>query len=346
MRGRKWCAAAAGALLVLAACSGGDDQPAPDQEAASEATPPPAPECPLSGVEPTNTKVLARPAVAVKIENNPVAYPLSGLEEAEVVYEELVEGGQTRFMAIYHCSDSSKAGPVRSSRQVDPAIMMPITRILAAAGGNDIVRDFLDDAGVVLIDEDSAGEAMQRIPRTGISLEHTLYGDTKLLRKLGAKEYRSPPPEDTFLFGELPAKSRRARTVSVEFSPEVTVDYEWAQGKWLRSDRGAPLTSESGQQIGVDNLIIEEHTVVNSRKIVDVAGNPSIEIIDVTGSGRALVFRDGRVIKAMWTRENPKDRVVYRTKDGDEIALKPGTTWVELVPNQKGELKGQVTFGT
>lgn len=345
MRGKTWHAAAVAGLLILGACSGGDDRPAPESGVAAVPTPTPAPKCPLSGVEPSTPKVLERPAVAVKIENNPDAYPLSGLEEAEVVYEELVEGGQTRFMAIYHCSDASKAGPIRSSRQVDPAIMIPVSRILAAAGGNDIVRNFIEKAGVALIDEDDAGDGMQRIPRAGISMEHTLYGDTKVLRKIGSKEYRKPPPESVFLFGELPQKSRKARSVEVQFSSQVIVAYKWARDKWLRSDRGAPLTAESGMQIGVDNLIIEEHTVNNSRTIVDVAGNPSIEIADVTGSGRALVFRDGRVIVGRWVREDPNDRVVYETKKGDEIPLTPGTTWVELVPNKKGELKGNVTFG-
>lgn len=330
-------------MLLLAACSG--DEPA-EPERAAEASPSPSPEakCPLSGVEPENAAVLERPAVAVKVENNPVAYPLSGLEEAELVYEELVEGGQTRFMAIYHCSDATKVGAVRSSRQVDPAIMLPTTGILAAAGGNDIVRKFLTDAGVVLIDEDNAGEAMQRIPRAGVSLEHTLFGNTKLLRKIGAKEYSEPPPQDQFIFGELTAKSKPASSVTVQFSPAVTVEYKWAQDKWLRSDRGAPFMSESGEQIGVDNLIIEEHIVKNSKTITDVAGNPSIEIADVTGSGRAVLFRDGKVIVGKWVRETEKSRVVYETKDGDELTLKPGTTWVELMPNAKGDLKGKLTF--
>lgn len=331
--------------LLLGACSGESSAP---NELSGEVSPEPSPtelaKCPLSGVEPVNAAVLARPAVAVKVENNPVAYPLAGLEQAELVYEELVEGGQTRFMAIYHCSDATKVGAVRSSRQVDPAIMSPTTQILAAAGGNDIVRKFLTKAGVVLIDEDSAGEAMQRVPRAGVALEHTLFGNTKLLRKLGAEQYDKPPPQDQFKFGESTAKSKKARSVSVQFSPAVTVNYEWAQGKWLRSERGAPFMSESGEQIGVDNLIIEEHTVNNSTTIFDVAGNPSIEIADVTGSGRAVLFRDGRVVVGKWVRKTEADRVVYQTKDGEELTLKPGTTWVELMPNSKGDLKGLLTF--
>ena len=85
--------------------------------------------CPLSGAEPKGDEA-DRPAVAIKVENAQVAYPLSGLHEAELVYEELVEGGVTRFMAIYHCTDSKKVGSVRSARAVDPGIMIPVTKIL------------------------------------------------------------------------------------------------------------------------------------------------------------------------------------------------------------------------
>ncbi|MGH2729179.1 MAG: DUF3048 domain-containing protein, partial [Actinomycetota bacterium] len=131
--------------------------------------------CPLTGLEPNREELIDRPAVAVKIENAPIAYPLSGLEDAELVYEELVEGGSTRFLAIYHCTDSDKAGPVRSARAVDPAIISPITHILAYSGQNDIVLAALEDADIVRLDEDTANGGLVRIPREGLSLEHTLY---------------------------------------------------------------------------------------------------------------------------------------------------------------------------
>ncbi|HEX2195714.1 MAG TPA: DUF3048 domain-containing protein, partial [Actinomycetota bacterium] len=136
------------------------------------------PECPLTSRDPARESLVDRPAVAIKIENNPVAYPLSGLEDAEIVYEEPVEGGLTRFLAIYHCTDSSQAGPVRSARVVDPPLITPYTRILGAAGGNDIVIDELNAAEIVIVDETKAGSAMTRVERPGITFEHTLYADS------------------------------------------------------------------------------------------------------------------------------------------------------------------------
>lgn len=299
--------------------------------------------CPLSGVKPKNESVIDRAAVAVKIENNPVAFPLSGLEDAEVVYEELVEGGITRFLAIYHCTDSSKVGPVRSSRVVDSAIMTPTTRILAAAGGNAAVRESLDKAGIIIIDEPGARNAMRRVPREGITAEHTLYGNTVALRKLAAKRFDDPPPDDLFEFGELPDGGQKVSTVNITFSPAVTVRYERSGDSWARFQNDEAFVDDSGNQIEVDNVLIEEHEV-NDSEIKDVAGNPSTEIGDETGSGRAVLFRNGRAFQGRWKRESVKDAVTFETKGGDEMVFAPGTIWVELVPSDEGDRTGSFSF--
>ena len=324
------------ALLLGAACSGDEEEPAPPEEVAE--TPLPDPICALSGAEGTDAQ-LDRPAVAVKIENSPAAYPLSGLDDAEVVFEELVEGGLTRFMAIYHCTDSKKAGPVRSARVVDPPIMSPITRILAAAGGNKPVRKALDKANIITIDEDTPGNSLRRISRPGISSEHTLYANTELVRKVGQKKYEEAPGVGLFKFGDLPSGGNKAKSVTLFFSQSRPIEYRWSGDAWKRSEAGQPFTVEGGEQIAVDNLIVEFHKVNYSKTIVDVAGNPSIEIVDPIGQGSALVFRDGRVFEATWSRKAITDRVVYEF-EGEEIALAEGTTWVALLPNAKGEVKG------
>jgi hypothetical protein len=301
--------------------------------------------CPLSGVEPKKQSLLDRPAVAVKIENAAVAYPLSGLDPAEIVYEELVEGGVTRFMAIYHCTDSDKAGPVRSARVVDPAILGPITRILAYSGQNAPVLKALEEAEVVRLEENEAGEGLQRIERSGVSMEHTLYARTNVLRKLGSKRYDDPPPDDMFEFGELQDGSKRARSITLNFNPVNTIRYEWSADEgWLRFEADEPFVTDTGDQIAVENVLIEEHEVVLSQTITDVAGNPSLEIKNETGTGRAFLFRDGRVIKGRWSREDVGDAVIFETKDGDSFVFTPGSIWIELLPSDQGEVQGSFSF--
>ncbi len=299
--------------------------------------------CPLTGEEPDDEAILDRPAVAVKIENASVAYPLSGLEKADVVYEEAVEGGVTRFMAIYHCTDAEKAGPVRSARAVDPAIMIPTTKILAFSGANEPVMQALGESDVVIVDEDSADSAMRRVERPGISLEHTLYANTAGSRKVGQKEFDEAPSGDGFEFGDTEGKTKKASTVQIDFSAATSITYEFQGGAYLRSQAGQPFVAETGKQISVDNVMIEEHEV-NFSEIKDIAGNPSLEIADETGTGRAVLFRDGRAIVGTWTREELEGTVRFETKSGDTMLLTPGSTWIHLVPSQEGDVKGSFSY--
>ncbi|MBA3291587.1 MAG: DUF3048 domain-containing protein [Actinobacteria bacterium] len=301
--------------------------------------------CPLTGEKPKNEDLIDRPAVAIKVENAPVAYPLSGLEDADIVYEELVEGGVTRFMAIYHCGDTPKAGPIRSARAVDPSIMIPTTRLLAFSGGNQGVLDDLAENEIVQIDENKAGAAMQRVPREGLATEHTLYGDSSKLRRVGQEDFGDAPPGG-LEFGDLEGNGQTmaARNVTIEFSETTTVNYEFNGERYARFQQGGPFQSEGHGQIGVENVIVEEHTV-NLSEVVDVTGTPSIEIADETGSGRATLFRNGRAIQGTWERESIDDVVVFKTRSGDDMVLAPGAVWIHLVPNSKSEVEGSFDFG-
>src|SRR5204863_7385063 len=108
-------------------------------------------------------RVARRPAVTVKIENTPDARPQSGLADADVVYEEVLEGGVTRFAAVFHSRVPTWAGPVRSVREMDPAIVAPLRGAVAFSGGTDANVALLRDAPVRLVDEANGGAAVPRI---------------------------------------------------------------------------------------------------------------------------------------------------------------------------------------
>lgn len=301
--------------------------------------------CPFTGLEPRNEARLDRPAVALKVENAAVARPLSGLEDAELVYEELVEGGETRFMAFYHCKETRKAGPIRSARLVDPAILMPKTRILGYSGANATVISALDEAGVVSVREDEAAPsgAMQRVERPGISSEHTLYANSSAIRKLARRDSQDPPPEDLFSFGDLPEGSKKATTIILNFGGASTITYEWSGEAWERLQDGEPFVAETGAQIAPTNVLVEVHKV-RASEVVDVTGTPSPEIVDETGSGRAVLFRDGRALVGKWRRDSLEDFTTFELKDGSEMIFAPGSIWIELVPSPKGEVKGSFSY--
>lgn len=301
------------------------------------------PTCPLTGEDPNRESVLDRPAVALKIENAAIARPLSGLEKADLVYEELVEGGETRFMAFFHCSDAQMAGPIRSARMIDPAILKPKTMILGYSGSNQQVTDALEEADIVSVTEVNAGDAMERVERVGVSSEHTLYAHTSGVRRIGGKSFEDPPPDDIFEFGELQEGAKRATTISLNFGGASTITYEWSKRGWQRFQDGEPFVAESGSQIAPENVLVEVHKIGLS-EVTDVTGTPSPQIHDETGSGKAVLFRDGRAIAGTWERDSVDDATRFVTRDGDSMVFAPGTVWIELLPSEGGEVKGSFDY--
>jgi hypothetical protein len=330
--------AAVVALVVLALTG---NAPAPIQAIVDKATGKPTP-CPLTGTLRTGGKdALVRPLIAVKVENTDAAYPLAGLERADVIYEEPVEGSITRFAAFFQCKDAGRVGPVRSARTTDPKILLQSSDapILAYSGANPTVANALDKAGIVSYTEISANAAYVRDGAR--SAPHNLFVSLKKLYVLAKKsgaEFSLPDP--IFRFDEaVPSPSRRRTSASVAFSPSNIVDWAWSKGRWVRLLAGEPMLSESGAPIAVDNVVIQE-VVVTASNIVDVAGYPSPDV-KLVGEGRAWILRDGRLVIGRWRRPSLGDVTVFETKAGDEIALAPGTTFVQLVPKDGGE----VTFG-
>lgn len=282
-----------------------------------------------------------RPAVAIKVENDPAARPLSGLEKADVVFEEVVEGGITRFMAIYHCGESPRVGPVRSARWDDPKILLPFTKVLAFSGSNSIVGGELKRWDIQTLVEGIKGEAFYRIPPGSLSV-HSVFAATELLRDLAIKGIRSPSP-GLFPRGALPKDAKKAAHVEINFAKDNTIEYRWQKGAWHRYEAGEPFMTKAGPQIAVPNLLIQEVKVDNSNKIRDIEGNPSPELT-LVGTGRAVLLRDGRALEGGWEIRKKGAPTLFQTKDGDVFKFADGPIWVELVPSAKGDVKGHFSI--
>jgi hypothetical protein len=344
MRGRAALAVVAAACLLLGACS--EDETTPK----SSATTPTGPAreepttCPLTGRKvPTGVDV-SRPAVAVKVENSAAARPQSGLERADLVFEEIVEGGITRFMAVYHCGDAKKVGPVRSARFDDPKIALPFTRVLAYSGSNSIVERELKKRRIISLDELDNSGAFFRVPPGTLEI-HNLFTNVVKLRA-AARSRRPPPPGDgLFEFGAIAGKPPKARAVEVRFAASNSIEYRWKGGRWRRWEDGAPFKTASGKQIAVPNVLVQQVEVNNSKKIVDAAGNASPDIA-LDGRGRAWLFRDGRVIAGTWKVGRAGGRFEFETRAGKPFVFDKGPIWIELVPSPKGAVRGSVTIST
>jgi hypothetical protein len=290
--------------------------------------------CPLTGEEATNEALAERTVVAVKIENISESRPQAGLNEADIVYEQPVEGGITRFIALYQCENATRLGPIRSARFVDPNVLVQYGPAIFGYSGAipQVVSDVADTGLLQDVSQEQEADAYELDPNR--SAPHNVYSSTKAL--LAAASDRRSAPESVFEFSEEPPArkgSKRAREVRLPFSSDADVvwRYQRAQGRYVRLHGETPHTAEDGEQVSTQNIVVMMIRLRDTG-IIDAAGNPSPEV-EVVGSGPVYVIRDGRVIEGTWQRPTLRDTTRFVDRNGDTIPLSPGRTWVELFPN-------------
>jgi hypothetical protein len=294
--------------------------------------------CPLTGQEKPSDFPVDRPVVAIKIDNIAAALPQAGLESADIVYEELAEGGITRFLAIYHCSDADRVGPVRSARLVDPDILTEYAPALFGySGGNALVLEKVQSTeGVVDLQHGKHGDAYERVQ--GRRAPHNLFTSTGKLRELSDAK---GPPKTGFVFGEAPAPEASpaspppGSSISLSFTaaPVVRYQYDQAAGGYLRFVADKSHNAENGSQLKTVNVVVLK-VPVQPGVIRDAAGNLSPEI-SVIGEGEAVVLRGGIATQGRWVRKTLDDRTELQDSSGEPIPLSPGNTWIHLLPSDR-----------
>ena len=160
---------------------------------------------------------------------------------------------------------------------------------------------------------------------------HNLYTDTASLWHAGSKTKTAPDP--LFAYGAWDGKAKKVASAHLPYSGVSDVYWAWSRrhDAWMRSHGTVPHTLEDGSQVSATNVVIQVVDVTSS-DILDAAGNPSPEVTQ-TGHGRAYILLGGRMVAARWERPTMDDTTTYVTKDGTEVTLRPGRTWVELVPS-------------
>jgi hypothetical protein len=326
---------------ALVAFGGDEEEAVPTTAAPTTSTTVPATtttvpreRAPLTGLP--IDEIPQRPALVVKIDNaEGLARPQAGLNEADIVYEERVEGGVTRFAAVFHSVDAAAVGPVRSGRTTDIGIVGNLQRPLYAfSGANNVALGQLRRANLVDVGYDAATDAYQR--RDDRRAPDNLFTSTQALWAFTPDEWTLPIPLFAFRQkGEaLPAAATEVQGVDVGFTgaASVPVTYRWdaARGGWVRTQSGTPHVDEKGAPIAPHNLIIQYVNYVNTGQ-VDVAGTPVPEA-ELYGFGTGLLLTSGHAVEIQWGRDGEGDLTTYETLDGEPVKLTPGRTWIHLVP--------------
>ena len=333
------------AALVAGACSGGSKAATPtttpttaratsssattSSTVAATTTTQPVARYVLTGLPVTDPATQNRPALVVKIDNHAEARPQTGLNQADVVYEEEVEG-ITRFFAIFQSTDSSPVGPIRSARTTDVNLVAALSHPLFAwSGGNPTVQRQISGADLTDVGQGQANApgGYHRDNRTNANgSEHTLYADTAALYTLTPAGQGAPAPLFPFR-ADSEAAPVGDPIAGVKLKMESTkAQFLWdaASKTWLREENGSPHVDHDGVQIAPANVVVQFVSYVG------VPGVGQSQQAVTVGEGEAWILTDGKLVKGTWSRPDPKQPAVYKDAAGNAVKLTPGRTWVEL----------------
>jgi hypothetical protein len=282
------------------------------------------PTAPLTGMPDPSGLSAKRPALTVKIENTPQALPQWGIDQADVVYEEIVNGGITRLAAIFNSHAPAKVGPVRSVRPTDTQVVWPLGGIFAYSGGAPYAVASISTAPVKLIDESSAGTAMFRDPN--LYAPHNLFAIAPQLFAFGGTPVPPPP-----LFQYRTSKQKATGVAAVSFIVpfpsyyQVTWTWDTTSLSWDRTLFGKADVTGTGVRESPKNVIVMWANYVNGI-------GTEASYANLQGSGTAAFFVDGKETMGTWSRGPSKSDVIqYKTANGNPALMTPGQTWVELL---------------
>ena len=349
----RWTSLIVVSTLAVAACSGGGDDdaettvPTTDApETTTTTTTEPAPTttaAPTTTIDPDDIDLLNlvrlpltgqpvassddvpdRPALAVKIDNNPRAQDNhTGLAVADIVFEEIVENQDTRFAAVFHSRGADPVGPIRSGRSQDVDLLEQFNSPLFAwSGGNAGVTRLIDQSSLVslsALNSDGYYRGPGRAPHNLYSTTDELWSQTPDDQPVGPPQafvYVAPNDE----FRGDPAESFDLQMRSVP----VTWAWDEDEGRFARSQEGGLHIDATYGQIYADNIVVMS---VDYRPSPVDSRSPEAQTV---GQGRVFVFSNGQFRTGIWERTDASFPISLVDDDGRAIELSPGQTWVEL----------------
>ena len=306
-------------------------------EASTTTTAPVKAAAPLTGL-PVDLDVASRPVVSVKVDNSEEGRAQqAGIDKADVLFEEKVEGTVTRFIAVFESQDSDLVGPIRSVRTTDPNIVAAFGGVFTFSGGAPIAKKTLRGAPFAVVSEDG-GTGPFTYPK-GHQRPYATYAKTSRLRQEALKNVKAPPPFLPFLAtGEsyAPQGATPAAHAAVVFGKQTTgvLDWDPASSHWLRSTNGKSQTVQGGGQLAFATVIVQS---VGYRSVGynDAAHNPVDEAI-VVGQGDAVILSQGTQIKVRWKKESATAMTTYTDAAGAPVRLPQGQVLVMLPPTGAG----------
>jgi hypothetical protein len=269
------------------------------------------------------------PVLAVKIDNIVDARPETGLQSADIVYVIPVEGGLTRFMAVFSSRRPAVVGPVRSARESDLDLLRQFGRpAFAWSGATPHLVPFIERARVADLYALQAGGYYRSPYRIA---PYNLYASTKQL--MSEAKGVSNARDIGFRFGSLQPGGKAAGSYSVKY-PAASYTFRWSAkaNRWLAWIDGAPAMATEGGQLGGSTVIIQ-YTQIATSRFEEYGGRPPYA--KSTGSGRAVILRSGKAFTVRWSRPSLDGGTAYTLPNGQRMLFASGQTWVVLAPDNR-----------
>ena len=285
---------------------------------------------PLTGLA-LAAEATARPSLAVKIDNHIAARPQVAIDQTDLVFEELVEGGITRYVAVWQSVIPDRLGPVRSIRPMDPDIIAPFGGLVAYSGGQQRFVDAMGATGQVsaIFDYDTTG-LFSRSSAT--AAPHNVL--------LAAAEFANrnasvPPPAQQYAYAATATGASAVvdgtpvSAINTRFSNSSARSWTWnaESAAYLRAQDGSPDLTPEGVQLKATNVVVLR---------VNVTVDQSIPKTELIASGEASISSGGKTLAATWSKDSQTAPIRLIDGNGVTIRLAPGNTWFQLVPNGSG----------
>ncbi len=266
--------------------------------------------------------------LAVKIDNLAPARPQTGLTAADIVYVLPVEGGLSRFLAVFSSRFPPVIGPVRSAREDDLELLRQFGRpAFAYSGAQPQLLPVVEKARTVDLYAGRAGGYFRDPRRVA---PHNLYAHTRQL--LAEAPGASRAHDIGFRFGPAPAGGRAATSFSVSYSAARFM-FRWSakDGRWLAWMDGAPARAAEGGQLGAPTVVIQ-YTKVRTSRFLEAGMRPPYA--ESTGSGSGVVLRGGQAYLIRWSRPGADGGTTFTTPSGQVMTFARGQVWVVLAAAQ------------
>ena len=290
-------------------------------------TPPPTELAPLRGTT-VPAGSLDHAAISAKIDNHWDARPQLALERTDFLFEELVEGGITRYVAVWQSDIPELLGPVRSIRPMDPDIISPLGGIVCYSGGQQRFVQLMRQTPVynaIHGQADTADTFFRAKDRPGphdviVKAQEVLAQHPEIAAPAQQFAYSLDGPSSTAGKDGTPTASIDYRFSSIYYG---TWNWDAAAGKWMRVQQGDVDVDSNGAQLSASNVVIVRVNVIDDRNV------PKTEFY---GSGEAWISSGGATVHGTWSKSSATSPLRLVDDKGVTIRLAAGNTWFELIP--------------